>query len=100
MKNLFLASLAFFALAAAASKPKTQEPNPEKEAFLSARYERFKKSCAQKDAKACKRAVRFYKEGAAKKRKGRTRSDGNFKQDVRRKGVCRVRRAGRNLYKR
>ena len=67
MKNLFLASLVFFALAAAASEPKTQEPNSEKEAFLSARYERFKKSCAQKDAKACKRVVRFYKKGAAQR---------------------------------
>lgn len=67
MKNLFLASLVFFALAAAAREPKTQEPNPEKEAFLSARYEGFKKSCAQKDAKACKRVVRFYKKGAAQR---------------------------------
>lgn len=67
MKNLFLALLAFFALAAAASEPETQEPNPEKEAFLSARYEGFKKSCAQKDAKACKRAVMFYKKGAAQR---------------------------------
>ena len=45
---------------------KKGELSPEKEAFLNARYEEFKKSCAQKDARACKRVILFYQKQAKK----------------------------------
>ena len=59
MKNLIV--LILFAIAAMAGEPKKGELSPEKEAFLNARYEELKKSCAQKDARACKRVIFFYK---------------------------------------
>ena len=58
MKNLIV--LILFAIAAVAGEPKKGELGPEKEAFLNARYEDLKKSCAQKDARACKRVILFY----------------------------------------
>ena len=64
MKNLI--ALILFAIAAVAGEPKKGELSPEKEAFLSARYEEFKKSCAQKDARACKRVILFYKKDELK----------------------------------
>ena len=64
MKNLI--ALILFAIAAVAGEPKKGELGPEKEAFLSARYEELKKSCAQKDARACKRVILFYQKQAKK----------------------------------
>ena len=64
MKNLTM--LILFAIAAMAGEPKKGELNPEKEAFLSARYETLKKSCAQKNARACKRVIFFYKKDELK----------------------------------
>ena len=64
MKNLII--LILFAIAAMAGEPKKGELSPEKEAFLSARYETLKKSCAQKDARACKRVIFFYKKDELK----------------------------------
>ncbi|WP_299029193.1 tetratricopeptide repeat protein [uncultured Campylobacter sp.] len=60
MKKLFLIGVVFLAIVVSASEPKKGELSPEKEAFLSARYEELKKSCAQKDARACKRVILFY----------------------------------------
>ena len=77
MKNLIV--LILFAIAAVAGEPKKGELSPEKEAFLNARYEEFKKSCAQKDARACKRVILFYQKQAKKaKRKRHPRGDANF----------------------
>ncbi|RRD55376.1 tetratricopeptide repeat protein [Campylobacter rectus] len=64
MKNLIV--LILFAIAAMAGESKKGELSPEKEAFLNARYEEFKKSCAQKDARACKRVILFYQKQAKK----------------------------------
>ena len=64
MKNLI--ALMLFAIAAVAGEPKKGELSPEKEAFLSARYEELKKSCAQKDARVCKRVIFFYKKDELK----------------------------------
>ena len=61
MKKLIVLAFAFFAIAAVASQQEKKEADPEKEAFLSARYETLKKLCAQKDARACKRVIFFYK---------------------------------------
>ena len=66
IKILVTLSLAFFAIAAMAGEPKKGELSPEKEAFLNARYEEFKKSCAQKDARACKRVILFCQKQAKK----------------------------------
>ena len=66
MKKLFLIGVVFLAIAVSAGEPKKGELSPEKEAFLSARYEELKKSCAQKDARACKRVILFYQKQAKK----------------------------------
>ena len=78
MKNLI--ALILFAIATMAGEPKKGELSPEKEAFLSARYEELKKSCAQKDARACKRVILFYQKQA--KRKRHPRGDANFTRRV------------------
>lgn len=66
MKKLIVLAFAFFAIAAMAGQQEKKEVDPEKEAFLSARYETLKKSCAQKDARACKRVIFFYKKNELK----------------------------------
>ena len=83
MKKLIVLAFAFFALAAMAGEPKKGELSPEKEAFLNARYEEFKKSCAQKDARACKRVILFYQKQPKKQNEKRhSRSDANFARRV------------------
>ena len=66
MKKLFLIGVVFLAIAVSAGEPKKGELSPEKEAFLNARYEELKKSCAQKDARACKRVISFYQKQTKK----------------------------------
>ena len=66
IKILVTLSLAFFVIVAMIGEPKKGQLSPEKEAFLNARYEEFKKSCAQKDARACKRVILFYQKQAKK----------------------------------
>ena len=66
MKKLIVLAFAFFAIAAVAGQQEKKEADPEKEAFLSARYETLKKSCAQKDARACKRVILFYQKQTKK----------------------------------
>ena len=66
MKKLIVLAFAFFAIAAVAGQQEKKEADPEKEAFLSARYETLKKSCAQKNARACKRVIFFYKKDELK----------------------------------
>ena len=66
MKKLIVLAFAFFAIAAVAIQQEKKEVDPEKEAFLSARYETLKKLCAQKDARACKRVIFFYKKDELK----------------------------------
>ena len=83
MKNLIV--LILFAIAAVAGEPKKGELSPEKEAFLSTRYEELKKSCAQKDARACKRVILFYQKQAKKQNeKEHPRGDANFARRVQR----------------
>lgn len=83
MKNLIV--LILFAIAAMAGESKKGELSPEKEAFLNARYEEFKKSYAQKDARACKRVIIVLpKTGQKAKRKRHSRGDANFTRRVQR----------------
>lgn len=66
IKILVTLSLAFFAIAAMAGEPKKGQLSPQKRSSLNARYEELKKSCAQKDARACKRVILFYQKQAKK----------------------------------
>ncbi len=62
--SYFIASV--FSIAAMIGEPKRANSSPKKRGSLNARYEELKKSCAKKDARACKRIISFYQKQAEK----------------------------------